>query len=305
MARIEVPFQPESAQDSRPNATEAWSYADAFARHRGLINEAEQEHLQRSTVAVIGLGGVGGVHVATLARLGIGGFRLADPDHFAIANFNRQYGATTQTLGRSKAEVMAEVAATINPDVRLGVFAEAITPANVNDFLEGVDIVVDGIDFFAPEARRLVFAEARRRGLWAVTAGPIGFSTAWLSFDPHGMSFDDYFDIHDGMDRIDLLAAFAVGLAPQATHLRYLDLSRVDLNSGAGPSSGLACQLCAGVAATEVLKILLKRGPMRPAPWYFQFDAYRQVLRKGKLWFGNRHPWQRLKRWYLRRKFGV
>src|SRR5204862_3453111 len=111
-----------------------------------------------------------------------------------------------------------------------------------------------------------------------------------------------YFDLHDGQERLEQLAAFAVGLAPRATHLSYLDLTQVDVQSGRGPSLGLACQLCAGVAAAEVVKILLGRGPIRAAPCYFQFDAYRQALRRGRLRWGNRHPWQRIKRWWLLRR---
>jgi molybdopterin/thiamine biosynthesis adenylyltransferase len=280
----------------------SWSYEEAFSRHDGLVNRAEQDRLRRSRVAIVGMGGVGGIHLATLARLGIGAFHIADPDCFEVANFNRQYGATTQTVGRSKAEVMADQARAINPELDIRCLPEAITPQNVAGFLDGVDVVVDGIDFFAIEARRLVFREARRRGIWAVTAGPIGFSAAWMAFAPTGMSFDRYFDLHDGMDRLDQLVAFAVGLTPRATHLEYLDLSRVNLRSGTGPSVGLACHLCSGVAAAEVVKILLQRSPILAAPWYFQFDAYRQLLRKGRLLWGNRHPLQRLKRWYLRRR---
>jgi molybdopterin/thiamine biosynthesis adenylyltransferase len=280
----------------------SWSYDTAFCRNRGLISAAEQDKLRHSRVAIAGLGGVGGVHLATLARLGIGRFTLADPDRFELANFNRQYGATTHSLGRGKAEEMAAAAQAINPQVDLRVFTEAVTPENAGKFLDGVDVFVDGIDFFALEARRLLFREARQRGIWAVTAGPVGFSTAWLVFDPRGMSFDDYFDLHEGMDRWEQIIAFAVGLAPRATHLRYLDLSAVDPQSGRGPSAGLACQLCAGVAAAETMKILLGRSPLRAAPCYSQFDAYRGILRTGRLRGGNRHPLQRLKRWYLRRR---
>ena len=57
----------------------------------------------------------------------------------------------------------------------------------------------------------------------------------------------------------------------------------MDPRAGRGPSAGLACHLCSGVVAAEILKILLGRSPIRPAPWYFQFDAYRQRLRKGRL----------------------
>jgi molybdopterin/thiamine biosynthesis adenylyltransferase len=296
------PILHQHALASSPEAGAAWSYDTAFSRNRGLINSVEQEKLRNSRIAIAGLGGVGGIHLVTLARLGIGAFHVADPDRFELANFNRQYGATTRSLGRGKAEEMAETATAINPQADLRVFAERVTQENVGKFLYGVDVFVDGIDFFAIEARRLLFREARQRGIWAVTAGPIGFSTAWLVFDPRGMSFDEYFDLHDGMDHWQQIIAFAVGLAPRATHLRYLDLSAVDPQSGRGPSAGLACQLCAGVTAAEVLKILLGRSPIRSAPHYSQFDAYRGVLRTGRLRLGNRHPMQRLKRWYLRRR---
>ena len=248
------------------------------------------------------MGGVGGIHLITMARLGIGGFHIADPDCFEVANFNRQYGASMRTLGRGKADVMAEEARAINPEVELRVFSEAITPDNVGAFLEGVDVLVDGIDFFAIETRRLVFRESRRRGIWAVTAGPIGFSAAWLVFSPTGLSFDDYFDLNDSMDRMDQVIAFLAGLTPRATHRSYMDLSQVDTRSGRGPSVGLACHLCSGVAATEVVKILLERSPVRTVPCYSQFDAYRQQFCTGRLRWGNRSPVQRLKRRVMRKR---
>jgi molybdopterin/thiamine biosynthesis adenylyltransferase len=197
---------------------------------------------------------------------------------------------------------LAEEARAINPQVELRVINDAITPENVGALLDGADVLIDGIDFFAFEARRLVFSEAHRRGMWGITAGPIGFSAAWLTFAPTGMGFDEYFDLRDGMDRTDQLIAFLAGLTPRATHRGYLDMRQVDPRSGRGPSAALACHLCSGVAAAEVVKILLGRSPIRPVPWYFQFDAYRQRFCKGRLLGGNRHPWQRLKRGLLRKR---
>jgi molybdopterin/thiamine biosynthesis adenylyltransferase len=278
----------------------AFSYHQAFSRHVGLFNPEEQDRLRSSRVAIAGLGGVGGIHLITLARLGIGAFHIADPDDFELVNFNRQYGATLRSLGRGKAEVMAEEARAVNPELQLRVLPEAITPQNIGEFLDGVEVFVDGIDFFEIDARRLIFREAQRRGIWAITAGPIGFSTAWLVFSPTGMSFDEYFDLNDTMDRADQLVAFLVGLTPRATQRAYLDLTQVDPQVGRGPSAGLACHLCSGVVAAEILKILLGRSPIRAAPWYFQFDPYRQRLCKGRLFGGNRHPWQRVKRKILR-----
>lgn len=295
-------FDQQVAWGESQAANSGWTYEEAFARHLGLLNPDEQARLRRSRVAIGGMGGVGGIHLVTLARLGIGAFTIADPDTFEVANFNRQYGANLRTLGQNKAEVMAEGARAINPELDLRVFAEPITAHNVGDFLDGAEVYVDGIDFFALDTRRLLFREARRRGIWAVTAGPIGFSTAWLTFSPAGMSFEEYFDFAHCRDRLDELIAFLIGLTPAATHRTYMDLAKVDTGSGRGPSAALACQLCSGVATAAVAKILLGRGPVRPAPWYHQFDAYQMQLRRGYLWRGNRNPLQRFKRWRARQR---
>ena len=279
-----------------------WAYEAAFARHEGLINAEEQQRLRRSHVAIVGMGGVGGIHLVTLGRLGIGRFSIADLDAFDIANMNRQYGARTDTLGRPKVGVMAEEIRRINPEVELRIFDHGVGPDNIADFMDGVDLFVDGIDFFAIDVRRRLFRQAAQNGIYAVTAGPIGFSTAWLVFGPDGMSFDEYFDLSDDQPELEQLVAFAVGLTPAMTHTPYMDLSKIDVASQRGPSAGLACQLCAGVAAAESLKVLLSRGGVRCAPAYSQFDAYRGLLRRGRLWRGNRHPMQKLKRWALARR---
>ena len=278
-----------------------WNYQEAFSRNLGLVTPEEQEILRTKRVAIAGMGGVGGIHLITLARLGIGRFTIADPDRFELANFNRQYGAQLRYLGRNKAEVMAEEARQINPELDIRVFTEAIGPGNVDAFLEGADVFLDGIDFFDFDTRALVFRRARERGIWGVTAGPIGFSVAWLVFDPKGMSFDQYFAFREGMSTLEKVVNFLVGLAPRATHMAYTDLSYVDPATGRGPSAGLACQLCAGVAAAEILKILLRRPGIKPVPWYSQFDGYRGIFRCGRLSWGVTGPWQRIKTSRVRR----
>lgn len=277
--------------------------SQAFSRNLGLVQPDEQRHLQRSVVAIAGLGGVGGVHLTTLARLGIGGFHIADFDTFEIQNFNRQAGATVSSLGRSKVEVMASQLLDINPTVRLKCFNEGVHPGNIGEFLKGVDVVVDGLDFFAVEARELLFEEAERRGIPLVTAGPIGMSTAWLVFRPGSMSWKDYFAFHLARERSDKFLLFALGLTPRATQMSYMDRRYVNLEEQRGPSLSLAVQLCAGVAATEVVKLILGRGKVLAAPYFHQFDAYKGKLVLGKLVWGNRGWGQRLKiliyRWVL------
>jgi len=272
----------------------AFDYAAAYSRNIGWVTAAEQAVLQGKRVAIAGLGGVGGSHVLTLARLGVGAFNIADFDHFEIHNFNRQAGAFVSTLGHPKAQVAARMARDINPTADVKVFGDGVTAANVDAFLDGVDVYVDGIDFFAVEARRLVFAACRARGIPAVTAAPLGMGVSLLHFDPEGMSFERYFRL-EGCSEQEQYVRFIAGLSPTMLQRGYLvSPEAVDFALRRGPSVPMACDLCAGVTGTEVLKLLLKRGPVRAAPWAMQFDAYRQKLRFTWRPFGNAHPMQRL-----------
>lgn len=271
-----------------------FSYEEAFSRNLGWTTESEQSRLRSSRVAVAGLGGVGGFHVLTLARLGVGAFNLSDFDRFDIPNFNRQAGATLSTVGRSKLDVLQEQAKDINPDTDIRSFPQGVNVQNIDAFLDGVDVYVDGLDFFAFEARKLTFAACARKGIPAVTAAPLGMGTAVLVFLPGGMSFEDYFQ-WQGCDETEMALRFLVGLAPAGLHRGYLmEPGRISLAEKRGPSTAMGCYLCAGAAATETLKILLGRGQVRAAPWGYQFDAYTQRLQRTWRPGGNRHPLQRL-----------
>jgi molybdopterin/thiamine biosynthesis adenylyltransferase len=275
---------------------------EEFWRNLGLIDEQEQRKLFATRVAVAGAGGVGGVHILTLARLGIGKFTIADPDTFETVNVNRQFGASQSTLGRNKAEVLAEMVRDINPDADVKVFTEGVNGGNIDAFLEGADFFLDGIDFFEIAIRRLLFRKSREKGLYALTAAPLGFGATQQVFSPNGMSFDDYFGITDGMEDIEKIAAFAVGLAPHPYHLKYLDLSKVSLSRKTGPAVSPACTLAASLIATEVVKILTGKGETRPVPSYIQIDLLRGKFKQGTVLMGGKNPIQRLKRWFLLKK---
>jgi molybdopterin/thiamine biosynthesis adenylyltransferase len=271
-----------------------FSYERAFARNVGWVTADEQRRLARKRVAVAGLGGVGGSHLLTLTRLGIGAFHVADFDTFEIANFNRQAGAAVSTLGQPKAEVLARMARDVNPELDLRVFSDGVTDGSLGGFLEGVDLYVDGLDFFAFRARRSVFAACAARGIPAITVAPLGMGAALLNFLPGGMTFEEYFR-WDGCSEEEMAVRFLVGLSPALLQRGYLaDPSAVDLASGRGPSTAMACELCAGIAATEALKILLGRGKVTAAPRGVHFDAYRNKLVHTWRPFGNRNPVQRL-----------
>jgi molybdopterin/thiamine biosynthesis adenylyltransferase len=275
-------------------SSERFDYDSATSRNVGWVTRAEQERLRRSRVAIAGLGGVGGSHALTLARLGIGAFNIADFDAFEVHNFNRQAGAFLSTVGRPKAEVMAEMVRDINPEADIRVFGAGVDAGNIGDFLDGADIYVDGIDFFAMPARRLLFAAAYGRGIPALTAAPLGMGVSLLYFRPGGMSFERYFRL-EGCAEEEQFARFIAGLSPAMLQRPYLVVDEaVDFGRRRGPSTVMACELCAGVMGAAVAKALLGRGPLRAAPWVMQFDAYRQRLRFSWRPGGNDNPIQRL-----------
>lgn len=271
-----------------------FNYETAFSRNIGWLTQNEQKSLRQKRVAIAGMGGVGGFHLLTLARLGVEKFNIADLDTFELANINRQAGASMSAMGRPKVDVLAEMARDINPESDIRVFPGGVSEQNLAEFFRDADLYVDGLDFFAFDARERVFDYCARQGIPAITVAPLGMSAALLNFLPGGISFEDYFQLA-GRPEQEKAVRLLVGLAPALLHRHYLaDKSRVDLKARKGPSTIMACQLCAGVAASEVLKILLGRGKVWAAPHGIQFDGYRNKLVHTWRPGGNRNPINRL-----------
>jgi len=282
-----------------------FDYHAAFSRNLGWVRAEEQESLRGRRVAIAGMGGVGGGHLIALARLGIGAFTIADLDTFDLPNMNRQAGAFASTMGRPKAETLAEMARDVNPELRIKVFSGGVTPENLDDFLDGADLFVDGIDFFAIDIKRRAFARCRELGIPALTAAPIGMGVGLLAFMPTGMSFEEYFRL-EGHPEEEQYLRFLIGVAPRGLHRSYLvDPSRIDLANHRGPSTGAACLLCAGAVAAMATRILLLRGGVEAAPVHHHYDAYLQRFVATRLRRGNDEPLQRLKLAIARRQFAA
>jgi molybdopterin/thiamine biosynthesis adenylyltransferase len=281
------------------------AYSDFFSRNLGVVTEPEQARLRTAGAAIAGCGGVGGAYAVTLARIGVGRFHLADFDVFEAANFNRQHGATLASLGRPKTEVLREIILSINPEAQVTLFPTGVTADSVAPFLTGADVVLDGLDFYALPARRLLFPAAEQRGLHVVTSGPIGLTTTLHVFGPGAMPFEEYFDFASCRDRPEELAAFVAGVTPALMQLGQVDVRRVDYAAQRAPSFATAIQLCAGLACTEATRILLGRGTPFLAPRYFQFNPVTLKTARGRLLLGNRGPLQRLKRRFIARQLAL
>ena len=118
-----------------------------FERCVRLFGVSAMKKLDESHVAVFGLGGVGSYAAEGLARSGVGRLTLVDFDNVCVTNINRQLPARCDTIGVSKAELMASHVRLINPDVRVNGFVEFYNKDTSSRLLaDKPDIVIDCID---------------------------------------------------------------------------------------------------------------------------------------------------------------
>ncbi len=118
----------------------------ALSRTEALIGKDAVERLRKATVAVFGLGGVGGYAAEALARSGVGHLVLVDHDVFSVSNLNRQIGALQSTVGQAKTEVTKARIADINPDIRVETHDLFFLPETEDLDFAAFDYVIDAID---------------------------------------------------------------------------------------------------------------------------------------------------------------
>ncbi len=134
---------------------------DAFSRTGLLLGAAAMEKLKNSTVAVFGLGGVGGYVVEALARSGIGALVLVDHDTISLTNINRQILAAHSTVGMDKAEVAKARVLDINPEIRVTAQKVFYGPDTAQAFdFSKYDYVVDAIDTVTGKLALVTAAQA-------------------------------------------------------------------------------------------------------------------------------------------------
>ena len=121
------------------------SYFYLFEKNIGVVSLEEQKKIRNSRVAIIGLGGIGGVALEILARTGIENFTICDGDRVEMSNFNRQFLATSDSLGKRKVDIAKERLRRINKNITVNSYGK-VDEKNIKKILKRVDIVVDGLD---------------------------------------------------------------------------------------------------------------------------------------------------------------
>lgn len=121
-------------------------YWEIINRQKGILNKKEQLQLKNSVITVIGCGGIGGAVIEMLARMGVNNLKIVDKDVFDYSNINRQLMSSMDQVGRPKTEVTKEIIKSINPFAEVEVFNTELDKSNVENIIEGSDVVIDALD---------------------------------------------------------------------------------------------------------------------------------------------------------------
>jgi tRNA A37 threonylcarbamoyladenosine dehydratase len=123
---------------------------EEFSRTAYVYGEDAIAKLQNCSVAIFGVGGVGGYICEALCRVGVGRIDIFDRDTVSVSNINRQIIALHSTVGRPKVEVMKDRMLDINPDCKVNAYNVFYLPENADDFdLSKYDYIADAVDTVA------------------------------------------------------------------------------------------------------------------------------------------------------------
>lgn len=154
-----------------------------YSRHVLLpqVGVEGQERINQAAVLVVGAGGLGCPAVLYLAASGVGRLVVADGDRVDLTNLQRQIGHKTLSIGRNKAESLAETAGTINPAIRIDALPHRLEGNALMATVANVDLVLDCSDNFATRHAVNRACVAAKKPL--VSGAAIGFSGQLAVFD--------------------------------------------------------------------------------------------------------------------------
>jgi hypothetical protein len=180
-------------------------YWERIKRNLGWLGNSEEEQYYRqkklrdTVVGIAGCGGIGGAVAERLVRMGVRHLKIADPDTFEFSNINRQLGASVESVGQNKAEVVAEMIYGITKDINIEVYSEGITSHNADAFVADCDYVMDKIEFYNIPARYALHRAFRKsdRCQFMLCTPVIGHRVFVFKYTKHSMPVEDFFGLPD------------------------------------------------------------------------------------------------------------
>ncbi|MBQ2259010.1 MAG: tRNA threonylcarbamoyladenosine dehydratase [Spirochaetales bacterium] len=198
---------------------------EQFLRIERFIGLEALERLEKKTVAVAGVGAVGGFAAEALVRSGIGRIKILDFDTISETNINRQIIATHKTVGRLKTEVMEERLKDINPDLIVEAYPVFLSEENHHLLFDGADLVLDCIDSLNPKVNLL--ADAFKNNVPIISS-----MGAALRRNPSLIRFSDIMDtwgcplakqVRSGLRRRGVERGIECVFSPEKVDFTYID----------------------------------------------------------------------------------
>ncbi|SMP48144.1 ThiF family adenylyltransferase [Anoxynatronum buryatiense] len=266
-------------------------YQHYFNRNIGIFTENEQKRLQQITIGIAGAGGVGGLLAERFIRLGVGCIKICDPGSFEPSNINRQYGATCHTMNDNKAAVIQKILCEINPDASIHSDQNGITDvASAVSFVEGCDLVIDEMDYGAWKESIFLQRAARSKGIYYLFAGAIGFGALVSSFDPQGITLEEYNGLNPDQDLDNLTSGSITSERVMPVIPSYAEramtkdmLKEVVDGHRPVPTCSIGVGMAALLAASESINIILKRREPVRAPQYLYTDLLDHQMHVGNM----------------------
>jgi molybdopterin/thiamine biosynthesis adenylyltransferase len=254
-----------------------FSYDEFTTRNIGFVTAAEQQTLRAARVLVIGVGGMGGAAVQSLARTGIGSFAIADIDTFEVSNLNRQVFADLDSVDQHKAEATAARLRRINPEISLEVGGNDWM-RHLDDWLARYPVVINGMDDIGAGIE--LYRRARRHGATVIDAytSPLPSVIVVRPEDPRPEERLAYPSLGRDSSTLDAntkAACFLREIEHVLVHsntIRHIDMSvAMELVAGKRKRMSFAPMVITtgNLMAFEAVKLLLGRKPLADCRGYF------------------------------------
>lgn len=253
-------------------------YQEIFSRNIGLFTESEQDKLRQSSIAIAGMGGIGGLLAERLIRLGVGQLKISDPEDFEPSNLNRQLCSSMANLGRNKAEVLYAHIKDINPQAQIHYSKTGIKTENdANLLVSDCDLVIDEMSLGLLSESILLQRAARERGIYYIFASALGFGALVAIFDPKGLTLEEYNQLppNANLNSAELKVPLDRLCPVMPSYARDIPSNiQQEIISGQRPApvTSIGAGLASILAANEAMNIILKKRDIVKAPQYTYID---------------------------------
>lgn len=243
---------------------------ELFLRNLGVLSDDEQQNLTNARVTVVGAGGVGGMTLISLARMGIGHIHVIDMDVFEYSNMNRQMLSSLSRIGQSKALCAEETLKDINPELSVQVTLEPLVEENADELFRNSDVVIDATDNMVS---RVVIHRAAQRmkipSVWIAVSPPLrgGVMTFSHKTPPYELVLrHPSYQKAITPEMAEAIVQIKHGRAKTAVEFGAPPNWASGFIAGTAPWAVLCpvANLVGILASVEALKILLKRSNLEP-----------------------------------------